>query len=350
MLCCSLQERPWTIFPCVRFLIPDEKWLGCPRAGLFFDHNRFSLRSLTESTRSFVSSHLRPRLLFVALMAASVALFWVPLRQLEELALSSDPYSYILLIPVISAFVVYMERRTVFANIGTHRSPGAVAALAGVLAIFGLLAGLLVIRAANLSAEYALSIKAMSIVLVWAAVFALCYGVHALRAASFPFLLLLLLVPIPSHLMDTIVTNLQWGAAEATYALFQLAGVPMFRNGVNFELPVISIEVVRECSSIHSACALFIAGLLVGHLFLKSLRAKVCLTLLTIPIAMFTNAVRIVTLWFLATKVDIGFIYGDLHRKGGILFSLVSLSILMGFLHLLRKVEGHARTMDRNLG
>jgi exosortase/archaeosortase family protein len=78
-------------------------------------------------------------------------------------------------------------------------------------------------------------------------------------------------------------------------------------------------------------------------LFLQSLRAKVCLTLLTIPIAMFTNAVRIVTLWFLATKVDIGFLYGNLHRNGGILFSLVSLSILMSCLHQLRKLEGHWR-------
>jgi exosortase/archaeosortase family protein len=114
----------------------------------------------------------------------------------------------------------------------------------------------------------------------------------------------------------------------------------MFRVGVNFELPVVGIEVARECSSVHSACALFITGLLVGHLFLKSLRAKICLTLLTLPIAMFTNAVRIVTLWFLATKVDIGFLYGNLHHNGGILFSLVALSILMGCLYLLRKLEG----------
>jgi exosortase len=168
-----------------------------------------------------------------------------------------------------------------------------------------------------------LPIKVVAILLVWAAVFALCYGAPALRAVRFPFLMLLLLVPIPSHWMEKIVTSLQWGSAEATYSLFHLAGVPMFRRGVNFELPVVGIEIARECSSIHSACALFIAGLLVGHLFLRSLWARVCLTLLAIPIAMFTNAVRITTLWFLATRVDIGFLYGNLHRNGGILFSLV---------------------------
>jgi hypothetical protein len=55
---------------------------------------------------------------------------------------------------------------------------------------------------------------------------------------------------------------------------------------------------------------------------------------------MLTNAVRIVAIWFLATKVDVGFMYGNLHRNGGILFSLISLSLLMSLLWLLRKSEG----------
>ncbi len=291
---------------------------------------------MTEALKSFTFSRLRPHLYFAVLGVASVALFWRTLRELAALSLSADSYSYILLIPVISAFVFYLERRKVFAGIATHRSPVVAALLAGALAIYGFLA----LDVIHPPAEYVLSIRVVSILLVWAAAFALCYGAPALAAARFPLLLLLLLVPMPLNWMEQIVTALQRGAAEATYALFQLAGVPMFRVGVNFELPVVGIEIAKECSSIHSACALFATGLLVGHLFLRSLGWKVCLTILTVPIAMFTNAVRIVTLWFLATKVDIGFLYGNLHRNGGILFSLIALAILMGCLWLLRKLEG----------
>ncbi len=297
---------------------------------------------MPEPLRSFTPSRLRPHLPFAVLGIASVVLFWGPLRELAALSLSADPYSYILLIPFISAFVLYLERRKVFAGIGTDRSLRVATLLAGALAMYGLF-GLNVV---NPPAEYVLSIRVVSILLVWTAAFALCYGAPALKVAKFPFLLLLLMVPIPSNLMGKIVTGLQWGSAEAAYGLFQLTGVPIFRVGVNLQLPVVGIEVARECSSIHSACALFITGLLVGHLFLKSLRAKVCLTFLTIPIAMFTNAVRITTLWFLATKVDIGFLYGNLHRNGGILFSLVSLSVLMGCLYLLRKLEGRGRISE----
>ena len=144
-------------------------------------------------------------------------------------------------------------------------------------------------------------------------------------------------------MMDKIIFVLQRGSAEATYALFRLSGIPMFRDGFRFELPGIGIEIAKECSSIHSAWALFITGLLLAHLFLRSSRAKICLSVLTVPIAIFTNGVRIVTLCCLATWVDPGFLNGDLHRQGGILFSLISLSFLVGFLCVLRKLDSPAR-------
>lgn len=282
---------------------------------------------------------MRFHLSFVALGLAAVVLSWRALRELVALSLSADADSYILLIPVISAFLLYAERQRVFSGIGRYGPVWAVALLVAATALNGLFA----LNLITLPADYALSIKVASVLLVITGAFALCYGVRALEAAKFPFLMLLLMIPIPAGAMARIVTTLQWGSADASYALFRLVGVPIFRTGVSFELPIVGIEVARECSSIHSACALFITGLLVGHFLLRSLPARICLTLLTIPIAMLTNAVRIVTLWFLATKVDIGFLYGNLHRNGGIVFSLVSLSILLAGLYLLRKMEGRAR-------
>jgi exosortase len=284
--------------------------------------------------QSSVPSHARLHLLFAMLGLASLALFWAPLWQLVALSLSDRPYSYILVVPVISAFILYLERRKEFSRIAFCPTVG-LPFLTAALTIYGVIA----LQVVKIPAEYLLPVVVLTLVLVWTAAFTLCYGLHTLWAAKFPVLLLLLLVPIPSHSMDRIVTTLQWGSAEATYALFKLAGVPMFRDGVRFELPGVGIEVAEECSSIHSACALFITALVVGHLFLKTLRTKVSLSVVSIPIAMLTNAVRIVSIWFLATKVDVGFLYGNLHRNGGILFSLVSLSVLMGFLKILQKLE-----------
>ena len=280
----------------------------------------------------------RPHLPFAMFGLASAALFWAPLHQLVSLSLADQRYSHIILIPAISAFFLYRERHRIFGRIAFSPGTG-LPLLAIALAMYGLL-GLRVVRP---PANSWLSVVMLAIVLVWLAGFAACYGARACKAAMFPLLLLLLLVPIPFDAMDGIISVLQRGSAEATYGLFKLAGVPMFRDGVRFELPGVGIEVAKECSSIHSAWALFITGLLVAHMLLKSIWSKVCLSVLTVPIAMGTNAVRIVTIWFLGTKVDVGFFYGNLHRNGGILFSLISLSILMGCLSVLRKMEGRGR-------
>jgi exosortase len=277
----------------------------------------------------------RPHTLFAAFALASIALFWGPLHQLVSLSLDDQRYSHLILIPVISAFFMYRERHQIFPRIAIIPSWSGLPFLATALAVYGLLA----LRVVQAPPNYALSITVLAIVLVWLAGFVVSYGVTAAKAALFPLLLLLLLVPVPFDLMDKIISLLQRGSAEMTYLFFKLAGVPMFRDGVRFELPGVGIEVAKECSSIHSAWALFITGLLVAHMFLKSIQSKLCLSILTVPVAMLTNAVRIVTLWFLGTHVDPGFLTGNLHHNGGILFSLVSLSILMTCLFLLRKTE-----------
>jgi len=265
---------------------------------------------------------------------SSIVLFWRPLQELLSLSLNDDRYTHIILVPVISAVVMYLERRRIFSR--TAFDPGVgLPFLAASLAMYGLFA----LRVVHVPTNYTLSTVMLAIVLVWVAGFAVCYGVHAFRAAIFSLLFLLLLVPIPFDVMEKIIFILQRGSAEATYALFKLAGIPLFRDGFRFELPGIGIEVAKECSSIHSAWALFITGLLVAHMFLKSISTKAWLSILTVPIAMFTNAVRIVTLWFLGTKVNVGFLYGNLHRHGGMVFSLISLSILASFLCILRKAE-----------
>jgi exosortase len=287
------------------------------------------------STTSLTPVRLRPLHLWISLFfLGSIGLFWVPLRQLVSLSLDDRRYSHLILIPLISGFFFYYRRQKIFAQATPAvRFGGSILAIA--LAIYAAVA------LAPLPEDYSLTVRMLAIVLVWAAGFALCYGFRAARSAAFPLLMLLLTVPLPFGMMDGIVTALQRGSAEVTFRFFTLLDVPVFRDGVRFELPMVGIEIAKECSSIHSGWALFITALIVAHLFLGAMWAKTLLAILSVPIAMLTNAVRIVTLWMLATKVDMGFLTGHLHHDGGILFSLISLSGLMAVLFLFRKVEQH---------
>ena len=199
------------------------------------------------------------------------------------------------------------------------------------------------LRALSALGGFGLPLAALAALAAWTAGFLLCYGALSLKAARFPLLFLLVMVPVPPVLMQKIILTLQTGSAGLVHSILNFTGTPMFRDGFTFQLPGIAIEVAEECSSIHSAWALFITSLLVGHFMLRSLPSKIFLSLLTPPIAVLTNAVRIVTIWLLATRVDPGFMYGHLHRDGGILFSLISLSILLSCVWVLHKLESRGR-------
>jgi exosortase/archaeosortase family protein len=72
---------------------------------------------------------------------------------------------------------------------------------------------------------------------------------------------------------------------------------------------------------------------------LKSGWSQMAFTLLTIPVVIFKNAVRIVTISWLGVYVDPGFLHGNLHKYGGLPFSLLAILILFLVLISLRKVE-----------
>lgn len=278
------------------------------------------------------TGHLR----FLLAWMASLALFWKPLASLVSLSLNDYRYSHIVLIPIISICLIYWKRKTVF--LGERWCPSVgVPLLAGgaALYLFG--------RSSLIGQSYGLCLVAFAIVFVWVAAFVLCYGPRPARAALFPLLFLFLCAPVPSAWLNTIIVMLQRGSAEMTHVLFKVVGLPAFREGFTFSLPGITIEIAKECSSIRSGTALFITGLLAGYAFIRSPWRRVCLSALTIPIAMFTNAVRIVILSWLSVRVDPSFLFGNLHHEGGALFSLISVVALVIAIVVLSEDKMHWR-------
>jgi exosortase len=272
---------------------------------------------------------------FVLLVSLTLAAFWTPLSTLIRFSFVKEEYSHILLLPLVSAALLVLERRRIFSHVETRWAVGSALLLAGVLIYwFGRR------HAAAASQNDQLAIAIFSVVIIWVGCFILCYGLRAFRAGLFPVLFLFLMVPIPDVLLDRVIVWLQVASAEVSYAAFLLVGVPIFRTGFVFELPGVSIEVARECSGIRSSLAMLITSLIAGHLFLRSGWTKAVLALATLPLLVVKNGIRIVSLTLLSIYVDQGFLTGRLHRSGGMLFFLIALIILVPVLRLLQKSEG----------
>src|SRR5436309_1280564 len=73
---------------------------------------------------------------FAAYATACVGAFWAPLHRLMQVALASETYSHILIVPFVSIGTLWMERERVFPALERSRSSAAVL-LFGVGALLG---------------------------------------------------------------------------------------------------------------------------------------------------------------------------------------------------------------------
>jgi exosortase len=262
-------------------------------------------------------------LLFALFAAISAVIFWAPLKQTWRLSLRDDTYSYLPLIPLIILGLLYYERKKIFGAVRYSLGGGLPLVVVGAL-----LGGASLGLRASLSPDWKLFLAMLSLTVLLIGAFVVLYGVPAARAGSFELLTLLLMVPLPHFLIDGPIILVQHGSADVTAMLYQIFGVPVFRQGMIFSLPGLTYEVAYECSGIHSTLALLIGSLLASHFYLRRMWKKVFLVLVVLPIVCFTNGLRMFGLSILAIYVDRSFFFGNLHHRGGVFFFALGLIML----------------------
>jgi len=273
------------------------------------------------------------------------ALFWLalilfaraPIRRLLSLSLDwgNDHFSYISLIPFISAALIYWNRKRIFGDLQTSAVPAmAVSAIGGAIYYAARTYG------SHLAETDYLALTTTAVLAFWLGGFLLFYGGAAFRAGLFPLMFLGLMIPIPDRILEGFVRLLQHGSSEVVSVLFTLTGTPAHRESdVIFALPKVTIKVAEECSGIRSTLMMLIITLVAAHLCLRSNWKKTALLIAVIPISLFKNAVRIVTLSLLAIHFDMGFLNGSLHHEGGVLFMMAGLCLMYPVLALLVRSE-----------
>lgn len=296
----------------------------------------------------------RRRALFLLSSLALFGLHWREIRDLVNYALDTEHTnaSQVLLIPFISGFLIFRDRQRIFARVQSAAIPGA---LIGLLGLGFTLAPY--IWGTPVDEGDRLALTTASILAFWLALFTVFYGMEAFRAGLFPLLFLSFCLPIPSAILKPLISILQRGSAEISLVLLRWSGTPVFREDFIFQMPThittpkglnfLSIEVAPECSGIRSFLSMLILTILAGHLLLKTAWRRVALVLVAVPIMIFKNAVRIVTLTLLSIHVDPAIIESRLHQEGGIPFFLLALLLTYPILKVLMKTE---RTAAKDAG
>jgi exosortase C (VPDSG-CTERM-specific) len=268
---------------------------------------------------------------FVVLL---VLLFIQPLTRLILYAARSDLHSHIVLVPFITAYLLYLQRGR--PSIAYRTSIGGTVAVGGI--------GIVAVAAAiewrgSLSMNDGLALMALAFVSFVAAGGFLFFGSKWMASKAFPFAFLIFMVPLPDAAVNWLEKASVLASAEAAALFFNLTGTPLARQGTVFELPGIVLRVAQECSGIRSSWVLFITSLLASHLFLRTRWRQTVLVAFVIPLGILRNGFRIAVVGLLCVYVGPQMIDSPIHHRGGPIFFALSLGPLYLLLWWLRRQE-----------
>jgi exosortase len=273
-------------------------------------------------------------LLLVFLSIGLIALYYSTITRLARFALSSDAFSYMVLIPFVSVYFLFKERKKIFEKV-QYSLPLGIGSIASGLLLYGTC----MVWGGSIFRANALTLEVVSLLISLMGLFVLCFGSGAFKQALFPFLFLLFIIPIPLLVEKMIVEMFRAGSTEMVALYFKIGGIPFIREGSTFQLENLSFRVADQCSGINSGLSLIIVAVIAAKLFLKNNWVRLAFILSVIPIGWSKNGLRIATLTLLGSYVNPGFLNGPLHRQGGRPFFIVALLFLGLSLFLCRVIE-----------
>ena len=229
----------------------------------------------------------------------------------------NDPnFSHGTFVPAFALFVLWLDRKNLKLIAPTPSWTG--------LPI--LIVALLMLVLGALGAE--LFFSRTSLLILLAGLIVLFQGWALFRAVLFPWAFLILMVPIPTLILQKVTFPLQLLASRLASGLLPVVGVPVLREGNVIVLPSMPLEVAEACSGIRSLLSLVTLAIIYGFLIDHRKWVRVVLACSAVPIAVTANSFRIFGTGLLVQYWDPEKAEGFFHAFSGWLIFVVSLIML----------------------
>lgn len=170
-----------------------------------------------------------------------------------------------------------------------------------------------------------------SLILLLASLVLYFGGWRWLHSLSFPLAFLLFMIPIPAIIFNQVTLPLQFFASHVASVLLLQVGVPVIRAGNIIRLPTVTLGVTQACSGIRSLISLFTITIIYGYFFEPSPWQRGLLAVTAVPIAVVTNALRIMGTGLLVEYCNPKWGTGFFHAFSGWLVFIMALFLLIGF-------------------
>ena len=275
------------------------------------------------------------------------ACFACPLLRLFSFAVHSELFSYILLIPFISGYLIWSIRHSL--NLQAFRPCWPGAALGFVAGGAALAAFWLGRRAGwKPAAQDYLALMMLAFVCCFWGVCLAALGARLSRRILFPLAFLLFIVPLSANWQNHIETFFQYQSAAMAKTFCKIAREPVLRDGLTLRFSGFALRVDPVCSGIHSTLVLLITAFLAGYLFLRRFGTRSLLVLAVIPLAILRNGFRVFVIGWLCVHINPDMIDSPIHHQGGPIFFVLSLLPFFLLLVFLRRWESHSVEVQKS--
>jgi exosortase len=266
-----------------------------------------------------------------------VALFWEFLsRQFRFGVLLTADWGHTLAIPLIAGYFVYLQRDKLRAATPFKTTwIGLVPVVAGVAWYMLCTTGPQVLNHHNyMGAGVALTLFGIAL---------LFFGFRGMAWLWFPLLYLIIFgQTISPRLMEIVTFKLQDITAWGAHIVLTILGLDVERAGNTLNMfdeagNKIPLNVAEACSGMRMLMAFLALGVAMAFLGLNRFWQQAIVVLMGIPVAVFVNVLRVVTLSLLAIK-NADFAAGDFHTFIGLIWLVPAFLIFLGVIWIVRNM------------
>ncbi len=245
--------------------------------------------------------------ILAAVLGLGVVLIYLPvLLNLVNRLAGDEDYSYGLLLPLVSAYIIYLKWPQIR---GYHWEPSW-------WGVPGVILGFILLTAGKLIADpYS---QPFSFIVVITGLLLLLGGWGIIRMLSFPLVLLVLMLPLPGIVTNFLTFPLQLISSRLAAGFLQTLGIPLVLQGNVLDLGVRQLQVASACSGLRYILALLALGIIFCYFYQRRFWKAAVLILALVPAAILANATRVAAMGLFPALQE-----GFLHSFSGWLIFVV---------------------------
>lgn len=232
--------------------------------------------------------------------------FQESLLEMGAIWMGSEEYSHGFFIPVISVYLIWVQRQNLTFTREIKSSVLGLSVLLFALLLF-LLGGLAAIR----------TIQHYAFILALVGLFAAAFGRSGLKVAWVPLVFLVFMVPFPQFIINNLSSKLQLISSWLGVEFIRACDIMVYLEGNVIDLGGYKLQVVEACSGLRYLFPLASLSFLCAYLFKGPVWQKVLIFLSSVPLTIFMNSFRIGVIGLLVNQWGTEMAEGFLHDFEG---------------------------------